>query len=77
MHYDKKKDEILSMDVSRMTEETRVLIYCILYYYKMNDIIQLDNLKPIAKCVPLKNPLVLGNHGIKGMAVYDSMNVVL
>ena len=77
MHYDKKKDEILSMDVSRMTEETRVLIYCILYYYKMNDIIQLDNLKPIAKCVPLKNPLVLGNHGIKGMTVYDSMNVVL
>ena len=72
-----KKEEIQSMDISRMTDETKVLIYCILKYYSMNDLMQLDNLKSLADCAPLKTPLVLGNHSIKSVTVYNDMNVML
>ena len=65
------------MDTEQMTDETKVLIYCILNYYNMDDLFKLDNLKTIAECVPLKEPLVLGNHGIKGVTVYNNMNVIL
>ena len=77
LHYDKKKEEIQSMDISRMTDETKVLIYCILKYYSMNDLMQLDNLKSLVDCAPLKTPLVLGNHSIKSVTVYNDMNVML
>ena len=77
LRYDKKKEEIQSMDISQMTDETKVLIYCILKYYSMNDLMQLDNLKSLANCTPLKKPLVLGNHSIKSVTVYNDMNVML
>lgn len=77
MHYDRKKDEIQSMDINRMTEETKVLIYCILSYYKLNEILELDNFISLNKCTPLVNPLVIGNHNIKGVNVYNQMNVKL
>lgn len=77
LHYEKKKDEIENMDTDQMTNETKVLIYCILNYYSMDDLFKLDNLKSISECAPLDNPLVLGNHGIKGATVYNNMNVML
>ena len=40
-------------------------------------IMQLDNLKSLADCAPLKTPLVLGNHSIKSVTVYNDMNVML
>ena len=77
LHYDKRKDEIQNMDTTHMTDETRVLIYCILNYYCMDDLFKLDNLKSLSECTPLNSPLILGNHGIKGATVYNKMNVML
>lgn len=42
-----------------------------------NGLMQLDNLKSLADCAPLKTPLVLGNHSIKSVTVYNDMNVML
>ncbi len=77
LHYDRKKEEIESMDISKMSEETKVLIYCILEYYHLNDLFQMENLNMLKKCTPLKKPLVLGNHKIKGDNIYNHMNVIL
>ena len=40
---------------------------CTVKLDNMNDLMQLDNLKSLANCTPLKKPLVLGNHSIKSV----------
>ena len=50
---------------------------CTVKLDNMNDLMQLDNLKSLANCTPLKKPLVLGNHSIKSVTVYNDMNVML
>lgn len=77
LHYDRKKDEIQSMDIGRMSDETKVLLFCIIKYYHLEDLFKLDNLSPLEKCVPLTKPLVIGNHGINEENIYEKMNVVL
>ena len=77
LHYDRKKDEIQSMDIGRMSDETKVLLFCIIEYYHLEDLFKLDNLSPLEKCVPLTKPLVIGNHGINEENIYEKMNVVL
>ena len=44
LHYDRKKDEIQSMDIGRMSDETKVLLYCIIEYYHLEELFKLDNL---------------------------------
>ena len=34
LHYDRKKDEIQSMDIGRMSDETKVLLFCIIEYVR-------------------------------------------
>jgi len=77
LRYNKKKEEIQSMDISQMTDETKVLIYCILKYYSMNDLMQLDNFKSLEECTPLKNLLFLEIIELRSVTVYNDMNVML
>ncbi len=75
-HSDRKKAEIESLDISLMSEKTRVLLYCIIKYYHLDDMLGFSNLKCLADQKPLSEPLVLGCHGLKEENVYYRMNVV-
>lgn len=35
-HADRKRDEIAQLDVQRMSDKSKVLLYCVISYYKMN-----------------------------------------
>ena len=77
-YYDKYADEISELDVSKMSANTRVLIYCIIKYYK-NDFLfeRFSNIKPIADSEPLKNKLVLDRNPLPEHSIYSDMNVVI
>ena len=75
-HADRKRAEIESLDTSQMSERTKVLLYCIISYYHMNELFLLSNLKEISEQKPLSEPLVLGEHGLKEENVYYKMNVM-
>ncbi|MBQ7186435.1 MAG: hypothetical protein IJR91_02255 [Ruminococcus sp.] len=75
-HADRKADEIRSLDTSQMSERTRVLLYCIISYYHLDDMFKFTNLQNLADQKPLSEPLVLGNHGLKEENVYYRMNVM-
>jgi hypothetical protein len=72
-----KKDEIEQLDIRKMTDETKVLLYCIIRYYNLEQLFELPNLKKLAECKPLSEPLVLSSHGLKEESVYYKMNVML
>ena len=76
LHYDKKKDEITQLDIDRMSEKTRVLLYCIINYYHLDNLLALANLNGLNNCKPLSEPLMLGGHGMKDENIYYRMNVI-
>jgi len=75
-HADRKKDEIAQLDVQRMTDKTKVLLYCIISYYHLDKLFELSNLQKLTECQPLSEPLVLSDHGLKAENVYYKMNVM-
>ena len=76
LHYDKKKDEISKLDLTQMSEKTKVLLYCIISYYHLDSLFELVNLHELTNCSPLSETLILGNHGLKEDSVYYRMNVL-
>ena len=76
LHYDQKKMEIAELDVQRMSERTRVLLYCIITYYHLEKLFEYPNLRKLEDCQPLPEPLLLGCHGMKEENVYSRMNVM-
>lgn len=76
LHSEQKKDEIVNLDIDRMSEKTKVLLYCIISYYHLDKLFDLANLKGLTKCKPLPEPLVLSEHGLKEENVYYRMNVI-
>ena len=75
-HADRKRGEIESLDTTQMSEKTKVLLYCIISYYHMNDLFKLANLESLANQQPLSEPLILSGHGMKEENVYYRMNVM-
>lgn len=76
LHSDRKKNEISELDISRMSDKTKVLMYCIISYYHLDELFDLANLNGLTECKPLSEPLVLGEHGLKEENVYYRMNVM-
>ena len=76
LRYDKNKEEISELDLNRMSEKTKVLLYCIISYYHLYSLFELVNLHELTNCSPLSEPLILGNHGLKEYSVYYRMNVL-
>lgn len=74
----KRMDEIKSIDQNILSEITKVLIYCVVMYYDLSDILELDNMKWLQNVMPLEEPLILdGEHPISsGNDVYKEMNVI-
>ena len=77
LHRDRHQDEIISMDVGQMADTTKVLLYCIIKYYHLDELFHLDNLRPLADCKPLSAPLTIGDHRINEDNIYRQMNVEL
>ena len=75
-HADRKKDEIEQLDVHRMSDKTKVLLYCIISYYHLDKLFELSNLHELTQCEPLAEPLVLSNHGMREESIYNKMNVM-
>ena len=57
--YDGKKriEEIKAMDLSRMSEESKVLLYCIIQSTNKQFLLDLPNLSGLRKLKPLERPL--------------------
>ena len=70
-HADRKRDEIAQLDVQRMSDKTKVLLYCIISYYHLDKLFELSNLQELKKCQPLSEPLVLSEHGLRVENVYS------
>ncbi|MBR1421974.1 MAG: hypothetical protein IJ571_00835 [Ruminococcus sp.] len=75
-HSDRKKAEIESLDTSLMSERTKVLLYCIIKYYHLDEMFGFSNLSSLVDQKPLDERLVLGDHGLKEENVYYKMNVI-
>ena len=71
-----KQDEIKSLDTSQMSERTKVLLYCIIRYYRLDGMFELANLRGLADQKSLSEPLVLSSHGLKEENVYYKMSVM-
>lgn len=77
-YYEKYSDEILKMDPARMSEQTKVLIYCVIRYYHNEFLFEkYSNLSDIRTVAPLEQPLVLESIPLREHTVYEDMNVVI
>lgn len=76
-YYKKFSKEISLLDLSKMSEETKVLMYCIIKYYNYDFLMeQYDNLSELADTKPLKYKLVLDDSTISEDDIYRQMNVI-
>jgi len=76
-HYERYSDEIRNMDVSRLSDETKVLIYCIICYYHNEFLFDmLSDGEQIRNIKPLKESLVLDDTPLPENNIYKQMNVV-
>lgn len=76
-YYDKYADEIHNMDLSRMSDQTKVLIYCIIKYYNNDFLFSREkNLKDLEQTKPLKTTLILDEYPLKEDNIYKQMNVI-
>ena len=76
-YYDKNIEEIKSLDDTKMSDETIVLINCIIRYYH-NDFLfeKMDNGSAFKNIKPLEHTLVLDEHPLSEDNVYKEMNVM-
>lgn len=74
----KRMEEIKSLDCNKLSEITKVMIYCIVNYYGMSDIYKLKNMKWLYSVKPLNIPLILDeeNSLSTGNDIYKKMNIV-
>ena len=75
-YYEKRLDEIKNIDVNKLTEETKVIIFCITNYYNYNFLFDLNNLNSLKKCKPLKTPLIIDGDTSKEEDIYKKMNII-
>ena len=76
--YDGKKriEEIKSINLCKMSEETKVLLYCIIIDYNCLELLNLNNLKNLKKVNPLNNPLIINYSCINQHFIYKKFNII-
>ena len=76
-YFEKYSEEISNMDLSRMSSETKVLMFCIIKYYH-NDFMfeKYENLAPLQQVSQLPNKLIIDSDALPEDNVYKRMNVV-
>ena len=76
-YYNKHEDEISKMNLNRMSEATRVLIYCIIRYYHYDFLFsEYKNLSGLKDTKPLSTKLILDDSTLQEDDIYKEMNVV-
>ena len=64
------------MDLSRITDETKVLIYCIIRYYHNDFLIEdLSNLHDLVDVKPLPELLILDANPLPEQNIFKEMNI--
>lgn len=74
-YYEKYMDEIKKLELSRMSVETKTMIYCIVKYYN-NDFLLTDNLEELKDTKPLDYKLVIDGSTASEDDIYAKMNIV-
>lgn len=76
-YYEKYAKEISELDLSKMTKETKVLMYCIIKYYHYDFLMeQYDNLAELSDTKPLDEKLVILDKPLPENNIYKDMNIV-
>ncbi len=77
-YIDKYKDEINSMIIDNMSEQAKVILYCVITYrLDLEEIIkQFPNLAGLRDTKPLKKPICLMEHPFNVFKEYKEMNVL-
>ncbi|WP_448903045.1 hypothetical protein [Eubacterium sp.] len=76
-YYEKYSKEISSLDLKKMSTETKVLMFCIIKYYKYDFLLEkYENLSELVNVKPLKNKLVLEDSTGSENDIYKQMNVI-
>ena len=72
-----KIQEFSSMDMSKMSSETKVMLYCLMVYYNAGELFELDNFRKWLNepPEPLEKTLVIGKYHTNINNIYDKMNV--
>ena len=74
---DKKPDEIKQMNLNKMSDISKVLLYCIIEYYGLESLFEFENLASLKNCKPLEEPLILDVCNANQNSVYGNMNVII
>lgn len=76
-YYKKFSEEIRALDLTKMSKETKVLMYCIIKYYNYDFLIeQYDNLYELSSIEPLEKELILNDNPLPEENIYKQMNVI-
>ena len=76
-YHQKYENDIKKLDLDRMTDETKVIIFCIIQYYHLDYMFsQYENLKPLEKTRPLKKQLILDDSTKVENDIYSQMNII-
>lgn len=76
-YYNKFSEEISSLDLNKMSKETKVLMYCIIKYYNYDFLMErYDNLSKLFDIKPLENELILDDNPLPEDNIYKKMNVI-
>ena len=75
-YHEKYRDEIALMDLSRMTDVTKVMLYCIIRYYHNEFLFdELSNLHDLVDVKPLPELLILDARPLPEQNIYKEMNI--
>ena len=75
-YHEKYRDEIALMDLTRMTEETKVLMYCIIRYNHADFMFDdFENLHDLIHVKPLPYQLILDARPLPEQNIYKEMNI--
>ncbi len=77
-YMDKYKDEIEAINIDDMSEQAKVILYCVITYrLDLEEIIkQFPNLAGLRDTKPLKKPICLMEHPFNVFKEYKEMNVL-
>ena len=76
-YYEKDIEEIKKLDASKMTDETKVLVNCIIRYYHNEFLFdEMENGDALRNMKPLDHVLVLDDTPLSEENVYKEMNVM-
>ena len=76
-YYKEHQSEISEMNTDRMSDATKVLIYCIIKYYHYDFMFDdYQNLSSLKNTSPLAQKLILDDSTLQEDDIYKKMNVV-